>query len=531
PFVKVLDLGLATIQDQADELHLTDAGQLMGTLEYMAPEQAEDTHGVDHRADIYALGVTLYRLLTGHLPFSDREYPRPAQRLRALTQSTPPSVATQREGLPRGLIEIVDQMLARDPAARPSSMQEVATRLEEFSSPHRLDALLDQEPLGANPEPQRTDQPHATPSEQVRSETSHTLAAGRPHKRHFFILIVLLLLSVSAGIMWVRSHKGHIEIKSVDSSAKPVVDVPPGASSRKAEMVADNRSEAPVPPQSSNEREDNERELARQIIASGGAVVFVDAETGNVTARVSQVEDIPHGRITIRNIDWNNPDARRFSDSGRLSIQMASGQPGMTNEAIGHLTTLLAPCKDLRHLGLQTPDDRVTDDAVKHLGGLSQLTFLMVGFPLLTDNGIDRLTDNTTLKELWVVSPRFTDRIWVKLAAMEHLESITISAAGSDQRMWLTGVGITVLRDHPKLKKLSIQSCKLSDVGVREIGQLTQLEHLDLYNTSLNDEQIRHLADLRGLKSLGVLETQVTQTGVGLLERALPDCLISSTEP
>ncbi|MCA9228825.1 MAG: hypothetical protein KDA47_24580, partial [Planctomycetales bacterium] len=77
----------------------------------------------------------------------------------------------------------------------------------------------------------------------------------------------------------------------------------------------------------------------------------------------------------------------------------------------------------------------------------------------------------------------------------------------------------------------SIQSCKLSDVGVREIGQLTQLEHLDLYNTSLNDEQIRHLADLRGLKSLGVLETQVTQAGVGLLERALPNCLIAATEP
>src|SRR3990172_1289947 len=66
----ILDLGLARLQSgQPAGEELTGSGQMMGTLDYMAPEQASDTHTVDIRADIYSLGCTLYQLLTGHPPF------------------------------------------------------------------------------------------------------------------------------------------------------------------------------------------------------------------------------------------------------------------------------------------------------------------------------------------------------------------------------------------------------------------------------------------------------------------------------
>jgi|GEM_PF-1919906 len=140
--VKILDLGLATFEAPEAERHLTDEGQLMGTLEFMAPEQAEDTHTVDSRADVYSLGATLYRLLAGTVPLDGPEYDTPLKRLRALASEPVPRLSSRRSDLPEGLVALVDQMLARDPDQRPQDMAEVANRLAEYAAGHQIEQLL-----------------------------------------------------------------------------------------------------------------------------------------------------------------------------------------------------------------------------------------------------------------------------------------------------------------------------------------------------------------------------------------------------
>ncbi len=89
---KVLDLGLARLHGQnAPQENLTSTHQMMGTVDYMAPEQFENAHGVDIRADIYGLGCTLYKLLTGHAPYSGPGYSSVFQKMKGHIESPLPS--------------------------------------------------------------------------------------------------------------------------------------------------------------------------------------------------------------------------------------------------------------------------------------------------------------------------------------------------------------------------------------------------------------------------------------------------------
>ena len=141
--VKILDLGLAMIANEnTDSERLTDAGHALGTLRFMSPEQTEDTRTVDHRADIYSLGATIYRLLVGELPFAGTEYRSPAKYIRALTTSEAPKIADRRDDLPAELATVIDRMLSRDPLQRPNDLHEVIRVTESLSESHRLGELL-----------------------------------------------------------------------------------------------------------------------------------------------------------------------------------------------------------------------------------------------------------------------------------------------------------------------------------------------------------------------------------------------------
>ncbi|MBN2292493.1 MAG: protein kinase [Pirellulales bacterium] len=141
--LKILDLGLARIHtvEPADEA-MTAVGQLMGTPDYMAPEQVDDSHAVDIRADVYSLGCTLYMLLAGHPPFIGTQYGTAFGKMVAHTRDPIPPIRQIRPEVPEQLAAIMEQMLAKSPDKRSDTPGRVADMLEPFTADADPIALL-----------------------------------------------------------------------------------------------------------------------------------------------------------------------------------------------------------------------------------------------------------------------------------------------------------------------------------------------------------------------------------------------------
>lgn len=125
--VKILDMGLALFsEDDTASLTIAHNENVLGTADYLAPEQALSSHDVDHRADIYSLGCTLYFLLTGHPPFPEGSL---AQRIAKHQLEKPADIRLDRPDCPEELIAICDRMMEKKPEDRYQSVAEVAEAL------------------------------------------------------------------------------------------------------------------------------------------------------------------------------------------------------------------------------------------------------------------------------------------------------------------------------------------------------------------------------------------------------------------
>jgi tRNA A-37 threonylcarbamoyl transferase component Bud32 len=131
--VKVLDLGLArwrAVEEGGEDL--TAAGAVMGTPDYLAPEQVR-SGAVDARADLYGLGGTLFYLLTTKAPFTHRQ--GMYEKFKAHEQEAAPDVRSLRPEVPAELAALVARLLAKEPQDRPSTAGEVAAALAPFAEP------------------------------------------------------------------------------------------------------------------------------------------------------------------------------------------------------------------------------------------------------------------------------------------------------------------------------------------------------------------------------------------------------------
>jgi len=134
--VKILDFGLAGMQSELSvDAGLTSTGALLGSVDYMAPEQLDDPRLADIRADIYSLGCTLYHLLSGVPPFQGTTFD--VLEAHRSQQATP--LQTRRPEVPSKLAAVVARMMAKEPGRRFQSPVAVVRALTPFQGGPALD--------------------------------------------------------------------------------------------------------------------------------------------------------------------------------------------------------------------------------------------------------------------------------------------------------------------------------------------------------------------------------------------------------
>jgi WD40 repeat protein/serine/threonine protein kinase len=235
--VKVLDLGLALLQDSPTcDLTLTSRDQVLGTVDYMAPEQWNASHSVDIRADIYSLGCTLFQLLCGEAPFAGVAHNTLVRKMTAHVQEPPPDLSQRRSDVPGRLAAVVKRMMAKRPGDRFESPAALAAALEPLAAGSDLRRLVaaggaaDKNSTSTGLTASHTPPDLRSALTETRSSAKRAAAAladgdatpalaRRRRKRLFALFAILAAAVIAAGyVIRVEAAKGTIVFDSVDDN-------------------------------------------------------------------------------------------------------------------------------------------------------------------------------------------------------------------------------------------------------------------------------------------------------------------------
>ncbi len=577
--VKILDMGLARFGGLREPSHgeLTSDGQVMGTLDYMAPEQANNSHAVDIRADIFSLGATLFRLIVGRTPLDDPKSTSLVDKLMSLATAVPPAMNELRRDVPQGLSKLVARTLAKNPDERPATPQDLANLLDPYAQDARLEQLATISERGLDAATIDT----SIPSLDCDVETKPDLAPSIPGKRPPRWMVAAIAGGAFAfSLLWgviiiIRNREGQeiarievpdghsVEIQTADtdrdSASLPVVKMAspevaeeksPAKVNEVVEKAASNRSAAPSSAMATPWLPNAEQQLFFEAVAQ-----LSGEEQALAVAR--KLQEINSG--------YDGVVEHKLDESDRV-IEFAAHHPEITSiwpvRALPELQVLilgadnsklsdLTPLAGAKLVRLEVNGTQVAD--LSPLAGMPMeyldcnwtkisdlspirgmpLTLLSFtgapvsdlspaeGMPLeFLECGGTRISDlspvaNSKLKLLNCGESLVTD-----LSPIEHLRLEGLVATVED---------LTPLKDM-QLRSLHMPNSKVSDLS--PLSNMVALENADFQNTRVTD-----ISPLQGipLRYLSLSNTGITDisplTGAPLIRLRLSESPVLDLSP
>lgn len=581
PIMKILDLGLALLDEtgtsDTPEKALTSTGQMMGTFDYMAPEQGTDSHTVDERADIYSLGATLYRLLTGEAPFDSRRYSTAFKLLTAKTTVAATSVAELRTDVSAELSQLVADMLALDPEDRPTSAAEIIERLAPFAQGAALPELLtlaDESENTAVVDIRTTIIASAEEATDAHRETVSDVAGGRRSgsgstRRWLWGSFAAGLLGLVAyGIMLTFSTKQgtvYIEANGLEI-AEVLLDGKHGA---KLKSRADGKG---------YEFTVDEQTAELTLKTSDGTTLKTSLGTEKLTVRTGRGQTI---------MAWLEPESKASpitagkSDLGSLvkwiqanggEIRLADGAKGdlvngpedvdgwagrfnvsfaqCTNFSDADLRTLCELWPSARSGSLILDGTRITSPGLRAISG-RPISVLSLRNTAVDDRVAETLKSLRSLEYLDLDDTLITGECFSSLASLRRLSELIVRTKHllGEYLPQLRGSSVAVLRigpsgarpsdfqflaQLPNLREVDLKESRdafiasgrkhsfVNDALLEIIAEARKLDDVSLWNTITSDDGLRYLATLPHLESLRTRCTHITDEGLRLLSKSHP---------
>jgi len=369
--VKVLDFGLAKPVDS--EVELTKSGSIVGTPTYMSTEQARGEK-LDPRADIYSVGVVLYRLCTGQLPFQG---PNTMAVLLALATEQPKHLRALNPQVPLSLDKLIQQMLAKDANQRPKTALEAADRLRKIARE------LDTHTGSTQPPSQFTDR-----DSQTEIETNKPTPTQKSKKKTWVVIGIILLIIFGRGV-----------IKNSSGNKKPPEETPKNNTPKKE---IDN----PVP--KSKDPLEIERDAAEWIIQKGGGIVIKGNED-----LLMKVKEIPKKPFTIEIIYFED---KHITDDDLIPLKELKGLKTLLFHGTlikGHGLEHLKGNEGLTGFGLS--DTLILNSGLVHLKHFKKIDSLNLAETGITDEGLAVLREMKTLRQLTVNKTGVTKKALLEL--------------------------------------------------------------------------------------------------------------------
>jgi serine/threonine protein kinase/Leucine-rich repeat (LRR) protein len=486
--VKILDFGLARAAETEDASstdaaeQLTAAGAIVGTPAYMAPEQAWG-NSADSRADLFSLGVVLYLMATGRLPFHGATT---RETLKLLTTSKPVPPEQLNQDMPKSFNSLIIQLLEKEPSDRPVSAEIVADSLNEIAremandQPVRVVALEASPASNAGPNPW-SDIETTQKGSILASTSRNTVVASAPgSKRSRWLwagvgLAVLVCGGLLATVLFKAAQpKGLLRVEAEDSELEIVVK-------KDGQVIRERTKDRDfvLPPgdygvEPAERREGLRVKPEKVALGDGGretVAIWVEKIKPPKLAPPSDVDRkaaetlLPHPEKSTVKLDPRDPDRLAgewlLKQGGEFGVSDANGYREIRADKGDKLPALPFVINTFK----LSPAQYTADADLAQFRGLAYLTTVVLGDTKLSDPGLELLAPIPKLAKLYIANTKVTNRGLQHLAHCKNLMLLYLDQTA------ITDEGLLYLGGLSKLSDLRLYKTKVTTAGVKKLAE------------------------------------------------------------